>query len=148
MDYYGDLFRFEKCAVLNDTKVSCANLQYGEPFSIRCKGVSKTSINNLNIGIRIESRDGIPIIGPRSSDSKKYYQTTANESFEATAVFTNLQLVPGQYWVTVTALTQGNIIDQVSKAISFNVTPAIYSSAIIPHSGAWGFIQFNPIWKD
>jgi len=144
---YGKDFKIVDCNLIKKDNSKIKYLLFKQPLIFEIVGKTSDSIERLAIGVRIENEEGIPLLGPRSSDQNIFYAIGNDTKASFIVYFEGLYLSPGSYWVTLTALHGSNIIDQVEKVIRFEVIEEIYHKAVTPYSGAWGAIQVAPIWK-
>ena len=72
---------------------------------------------------------------------------SGTEQLNVVADFKDLYLTPGTYWITVSARLGKVGLDQVSRAISFEVSQSTFPGTA-PHSGTWGHVHTVPNWND
>ncbi len=143
----GELMRFSRCTLLDSKGRTTNSLMFGEPFSVHLEAVSDSKIDDISLIIRIESFAGEPITGPASEDAGKFFAISESEPLNVVAGFEDLNLTPGTYWITVSARLGKVGLDQVVKAVSFEISQSTFGETK-PHSGTWGYVQTTPGWEE
>ncbi|MFV2081280.1 MAG: ABC transporter ATP-binding protein [bacterium] len=144
---YGRLIRFSKCNLLDSDGRTTNSLLFGEPFSIHLEAVSESRIEDISLIVRIESFDGEPITEPASEDAGDLFTISESEPLSVVVDFVKLCLTPGKYWITVSTMAGRVLLDQVVKAVSFEISQSTFAETK-PHSGTWGHVHTVPNWND
>lgn len=138
---FGKELLFKNCIIVS--QMNDSTFLYGEEMNFIIKLHSQYLVKQVNIGIRIEDETGYPLIGPRSMDVNASFDINSNSDIKVNLA--ELRLVPGKYYVTLTAIHRGVCLDQIEKCLSFEVRNETFGS-IKPFSGAWGKIMVQPKW--
>jgi lipopolysaccharide transport system ATP-binding protein len=143
----GDEIRINKCEVINSDGNITPKLLFGEPFGVFLQACSKKIFDNLSVGFRIESSTGSIITGPISEDDNIYFACSEENPLRVKAFFKSLILAPGVYFLTLTIRRNKIGLDQVIRAVNFEVSDISHKNHK-SHSGTWGYIQTNLEWEN
>ncbi|MDD5050830.1 MAG: ABC transporter ATP-binding protein [Candidatus Pacebacteria bacterium] len=136
----------QEVSIINSENRPTSDLLFGEPFSVEVAISSRDTLKNISIGVRIESEDGHPITSPTSGASKKLFDLNPTSALRVKARIADCTLVPGQYWITVSATRHDQKLLEIMKIKAFFVGADSYKDTP-SYTGGWGVINSNPEWS-
>lgn len=141
----GTRLRFTGCKILNSDGVETRTLRMGEPFSVLIRAVALENLSNVSFVVGIDNRIGARITTVASEETGNLYNCEASEEIELIARFDDLILNSGEYAVTISARSFHIGMDQVKRAIDFEVVNARHPRA--QHmADLWGDVRCTPTW--
>lgn len=145
----GDLgkhVRITDCRVLNSRGVSTDKLYFGEPFSVRLKLRSHSTLSQATLLVELNAiRSGL-CITTFNTEVEQLDLDGAYQELEISVAVNELQLRPGLYSVTP-GIRRGRFgLDHVPSAIAFEVLPVSAAGAVLD-ANVWGVIQSPGVWS-
>lgn len=142
----GDL-SFSKCALINSDHQSTPNLKFLEPFTIYLELISNKKFNDLNIGINIRSPLDEQIASIRAADYGPSYSINPLQPLRIKINIKHFHLLPGQYNLTIYALSGGYSGDIIHQALVFQILESVYQNSIhLPSQRPEGFVRPDAEW--
>lgn len=126
-DVVSDMPRITDVCLLSETN-ECSNvIKLGEPLRFRILVESTRPMTNLDMIIRIETSDNIPITTIRSSHYQQWYKVDSHQPLIVQSVIDTLYLEQGQYYITVLIRDKHlTLLDYLPRVYSFTVTNTPY----------------------
>jgi lipopolysaccharide transport system ATP-binding protein len=141
----GERFRFTGCSVLNAQGMATNRLLFGEPISIRLDTVANEDIDEVSVAVGFDNYAEVRVATVLSEESGVLYDYSAKQTREITTRPQHFVLKPGRYFVTLGARRQGQPLDQLSQALSFDVDSVPWQE-VQPPSETSGIVQVFAEW--
>lgn len=134
---------FSKITIYNSEGIATNDLMYCESFSIELEFLSGVNIDNVNVGIRFDDQSNHSLVSTLSGEQDVYFDCNGKQRLRI--YYSDLFLIPGQYFLTLSLRKNGVFMDEVSQCYSFEINEVTYGK-YKPHSKTWGKVKYYPRW--
>jgi lipopolysaccharide transport system ATP-binding protein len=142
----GERFRFTGCSVLNSQGLATNRLLFGEPITIRVDTIANEAIDDVSIAVGFDNYAEVRVATVLSEESDAVFAYSAKQAREIASRPQHFLLKPGRYFVTLGARRQGQPLDQLSQALSFDVDSVPWQD-VTPASETSGMVQILAEWE-
>jgi len=138
----------ESIRLIDSTGAVANTLPPGEPFSIEIKFSSKNKLKYPRCGIGIQNENGLRIISLATFFDNNYQSPEWVSKGTILCTANNINLSPGNYFITVTVGDCFTDLDRVEHALPFEVNPDdIFGTGIIPNRSQGNFWTREQRWE-
>jgi lipopolysaccharide transport system ATP-binding protein len=141
----GERFRFTGCSVLNSQGQATNRLLFGEPVTVRVDTIASEAIDDVSIAVGFDNYAEVRVATVLSEESDTVFAYSAKQAREISSRPQHFLLKPGRYFVTLGARRQGQPLDQLSQALSFDVDSVPWQD-VSPPSETSGMVQIRAEW--
>ena len=142
---HGEIVRIIDIDLLNSKNNSTTSLMFSEPFKIRVTIKGLKELKNVDLSIRIDSEDEIPISSIVKSDSSSNVDFRNNEIKEFIVSLNDFHLTPKTYALIVTVKSGRMAYDRLENEFYFEVSNLTFEDNK-PYNELWGQVQIYPKW--
>ncbi len=118
----------------------------GEPWCVRVEAEAREDLTDLAAVIGVEGHLGERIATADSETASIRYDVRADGVLRCSALFRNLSLCPGTYWITASVRSGGEGLDIVQNACRMEVLDAPADDHAAPATAA-GYVLTQPDWS-
>ena len=141
----GERFRFTGCTVLDARGQATNRLLFGEPVTVRLDTRASGAIDAVSIAVGFDTNAEVRVATVLSEESGATFDFAAGQGRAMTARPQHFVLKPGKYFVTLGARREGQPLDHLLQAVSFEVDSVPWEGTR-PASETWGIVHLLADW--
>ena len=146
--YQNHLVYFTKFDTLDSDWNIVTSLLYGEEIKFQMEIIAEQDINNISLVVGVDSLNGERIVTIDSLDTDSMFDIKGGSTLKKYLTFTELKLMPGDYYIYLSILRNNTIITVIRRIIMLNIKNIPFEGIELPNKIRWGFIRTPVFWKD